>query len=157
VGYGEPSEVPAILSQTALYALRAMAILSRGGVDGARVRGAELAMEGQIPSFYISKVMRELVRAGLVDGLRGHGGGFRLARAPAEIKLAEILEAAEWTEEVGVCAFGIGRCNPAEPCSLHFAWNGLQGSVLHWAHTHTLEALQTEPPRQVGPPERDVG
>ena len=146
-----------ILVQTARYALRAMAILSRGGVDGARVRSTELAAEGQIPWFFISKVMRELVRAGLVDGLRGHGGGFRLAWAPAEIKLVEILEAAEWTEGVGVCAFGFGRCIPSEPCSLHFAWNALQGSVLHWAHSHTLDVLQGEPPQQVGPPRSSVG
>lgn len=126
-----------LLNQTAQYALRAMAVLTARWPDG-RVTSAELADEGNIPSHYVSKVMRRLVLAGLVDAQRGHHGGFVLARAPGTITFLAVLEAVDFQAESDECAFGLGRCNPRAPCALHTSYSALSTCFLEWARSTTL-------------------
>lgn len=126
-----------LLNQTAEYALRAMAVLATRWPDG-RVTSAELADEANIPAHYISKVMRRLVLARLVDAQRGHHGGFRLARAPSAIAFIDVLDAVDFQHEEKHCAFGMGRCNPASPCALHPAYSVLNECFLSWARHTTL-------------------
>ena len=138
-----------LLNQTAEYALRAMAVLSIRWPE-ARVTSSELAAEGNVPGHYVSKVMRRLVLADLVDAQRGHRGGFRLARSPAEISFMEVLEAVDFQTEEKRCAFGLGQCNPQSPCTLHPAYSVLSDCFVTWARTTTLMSTTTgdaQPPR----------
>jgi Rrf2 family protein len=48
-----------------------------------------------LPPAYLSKVLKSLVRAGLLDATTGPRGGFRLAKAPEEITVGEIVQAVE--------------------------------------------------------------
>lgn len=128
-----------LLNQTAEYALRAMAVLASRWPDG-RVTSAELAEGANIPGHYISKVMRRLVLAHLVDAQRGHGGGFRLSRAPGRISFMQVLDAVDFQAEEQRCAFGFGRCNPNNPCSLHPAYSALNECFGAWARATTMEA-----------------
>ncbi len=133
-----------VLSQTAEYALRAMGQLAVLPHDGA-VRGKDLAELTDIPSDYLFKIMRMLVRGGLLKAERGHGGGFRLARAPAEIRFAEILDAVGALPEKNRCAFGWGQCNPKKPCLLHPVVSGLNEAVEQWAHSATRADIAAKP------------
>lgn len=128
---------PMLLNQTAEYALRAMAVLATRWPDD-RVTSSELSDEANIPSHYISKVMRRLVLAKLVTAQRGHHGGFRLAKGPSEISFMDVLEAVDFQHEEQRCAFGLGRCNSANPCALHPAYNALNQCFLGWAQETTL-------------------
>jgi Rrf2 family iron-sulfur cluster assembly transcriptional regulator len=126
-----------ILNQTAEYAFRAMACLAICHEDGP-MRASDLSEKTNIPSFYLSKVMRRLVVAGLVDSQRGRGGGFVLTRPPSGIRFADILDAVDYSAEQGRCAFGFGQCNDRAPCPLHASWSELQQGFNQWASTHTL-------------------
>lgn len=141
-----PSERwPLLLNQTAEYALRAMAVLANCWPEG-RLTSSELAAEGNVPGHYVSKVMRRLVLAGLVDAQRGHRGGFRLSRAPSEISFMEVLEAVDFQTEEKRCAFGLGKCTPASPCTLHPAYSVLSDYFIGWARSTTLmSATSSEP------------
>ncbi len=130
-----------LLTQTAEYALRAMACLAQQGGD-TTLRSAELAKLATIPSHYVSKVMRRLVVAGLVQSKRGHGGGFSLARKPQDITFLEILQATDHFMEEQRCAFGLGDCDLENPCPLHPAWSELRGQLKAWAMTATLDGLK---------------
>ena len=78
-----------LVSQTSMYALRAMAHLASQEPDR-YVPSAELSAQVGIPRHYVSKVLRRLVVAGLCEGTRGHRGGFRLARPADEIAFEEL-------------------------------------------------------------------
>jgi len=134
-----------LLNQTAEYALRAMAILA-GLWPDRRITAKELAEQANVPPSYMSKVMRKLVVGGLVDSLRGHHGGFRLTRAPSTIPLIEILDAAEFEVARDVCAFGVGKCNPRNPCALHPAWTNLKTCFDDWANRTMLSTREATPP-----------
>ncbi len=129
-----------LIPQTAEYAFRAMSCLASRYTDGP-IRSRDLSEQSNIPPFYLSKVMRRLVVAGLVTSQRGHGGGFRLAKPPEQIRFLDILEAVDYQTELGRCAFGVGRCNPDNPCPLHDSWSAMQASFLHWASTNRLDRL----------------
>jgi Rrf2 family protein len=130
-----------LLSQTAEYALRAMAHLAAAPSDAA-VPSADLAEYTGIPPHYISKVLRRLVVAGLCDAKRGHHGGFRLARPADEITFADVIAAAEPDQGPIGCAFGYGRCDLENPCPLHESWSALKREFATWSETTTLDQVR---------------
>lgn len=121
-----------LVTKTGEYALRAVSCLAALYSESA-VSVAELAQLTEVPPSYLSKIMRRLVVAGLVEGHKGHGGGFRLAKAPSDISFAEVLRAvgAELWEEA--CGFGWGRCNAKAPCPLHDQLTALRHELDTWA------------------------
>jgi Rrf2 family protein len=56
-----------------------------------------------LPSAYLSKLLKSLVRAGILDATTGPGGGFRLARPPSDITVLDILEAVEGSKPLFRC------------------------------------------------------
>jgi Rrf2 family protein len=75
------------------YALRAMIHLADNptGVS----RGLVIASQEQIPKYYLEKVIRDLMRRGLVRARRGPGGGYQLGRPAGTISFRDIIEAVE--------------------------------------------------------------
>lgn len=126
-----------LLGQTAEYALRALAILA-DLEPGESMRAADLAEKTGVPAQYLSKVLRRLVARGVLRAQRGHGGGFSLARAPRNIRVADVLEALDSAPSPDRCAFGWGPCNAADPCPLHPMWSKLNEAFTTWTSTTTL-------------------
>jgi Rrf2 family protein len=86
------------LSSLADYAVVMLTAAARRGGDGAgdaRLTATLLADETGVPLPTAQKLMGRLAAAGLLTSARGAGGGFRLARDPRAISLAEIIEAVE--------------------------------------------------------------
>ncbi len=126
-----------VLSQTAEYALRAMAWLAIMPA-GEPLRVRDLSIATGIPSHYLSKVMRRLVLAGLLRSQKGQGGGFVLSKAPEEIPFIDILIAMDVYPTDGRCAFGWGACDEIRPCPLHCSWSRLKEQLRSWAEDTTL-------------------
>lgn len=133
-----------LFSQTAVYSLRAMAVLA-ALPPMESLRSEDLSRRTGAPVQYLVKVMRRLVLAGLVRSQRGHGGGFALARAPKAIRIRDVLAAVDCAVESSQCAFGIGDCDPGNPCALHPIWSRFQGTLHDWAEGSTLADLGPEP------------
>jgi len=79
------------LSARVDYALRAVAELAATSADGKLVTADRLASAQQIPPKFLESILLQLRRGGVVVAQRGPEGGYRLARPPAEISLAEII------------------------------------------------------------------
>lgn len=102
------------------YALRVLIHLTV--VKGQLCSIAEIARTYGISQNHLMKVVNDLSRAGYVEAVRGRGGGLRLARAPEDIKVGEIVR---HTEE----GFGLtdcGSCAIAPACGL----TGVLGEAL---------------------------
>ena len=76
------------------YAIRALAYLA-AQPPGRMINGAEIGKKQDIPSHYLSKIMKDLVAAGLVNSHTGSKGGFTLAKAPKNISIREVYECVE--------------------------------------------------------------
>ena len=129
-----------LLSQTAEYALRAMAWLATVP-DRKPVRAVDLSGSTGIPAHYLSKVLRRLVLANLLESQKGQGGGFSLSRAPSEIAFIDILSAIDAYPTEGRCAFGWGQCDASDPCPLHNSWSHLNDRIRDWASGTSLEEI----------------
>ncbi len=135
-----------LLSQTAEYALRAMAWLAMAP-ESKPVRAADLARATGIPTYYVSKVLRRLVLADLLKSQKGRGGGFSLSRAPREISFINILSAVDAFPTQGRCAFGWGQCNATDPCPLHNSWSQLDDRIRDWATGTSLGEIANLAPK----------
>lgn len=125
------------LSRPAEYALRASTYLARLAPDQ-RITSSKLAEAVDIPAAFLSKIMRRLTAHGIVDSKKGHHGGFKLARPPAEIRFLDILRAVEFGPIKDHCLFGLGNCDNDNPCPLHVEWETLKQQIEEWARVHTL-------------------
>ncbi len=125
------------LSRPAEYALRAMTYLARLETTR-RVRTRDLAEAVNVPAPFLSKIMRRLAAAGILDAQKGHHGGFLLARPPVEISFIDILRAVDFEPAVDHCLFGWSNCDAQNPCPLHPEWSILKEQIEQWAKSHTL-------------------
>lgn len=117
-----------MLSLTAEYALRAMICLARM-IDEWPVPGRVIAEESKIPAKYLSAILGDLVRAGVLESSPGRTGGFRMARPPKEITLLEVFEPFE--PSIGSrrpCPFGNETCSDENPCAGHEPWKKVRES-----------------------------
>ena len=77
------------------YGLRALVDLAQHYEAGAPVQVKDIARRQMIPEEYLGQLMVGLRRAGLVHSVRGAAGGYLLARPPAEITVAQVVETLE--------------------------------------------------------------
>ena len=75
------------------YALRAAVELAAAHGDGIPVKGERLATSQSIPLRFLENILLQLRHAGIVESRRGADGGYKLARAPEEITLADVIRA----------------------------------------------------------------
>jgi len=119
-------------------ALRAALLLAlRPNRSACRVR--ELARTMDVPATYLAKVLQTLIHAGLVQSVRGPGGGVRLARAADDIHLWDILSVMEPVEEFETCILGLEHCNDLTPCPLHQQWCPIRQQLIE-----SLQRIQLE-------------
>lgn len=78
------------ISQKGLYALQAMMMLARHYNQGA-IRIRDIAYEEELPEKFLELILLELKNARIVESVRGAKGGYQLRRAPADIRLSEII------------------------------------------------------------------
>ena len=75
------------------YALRAAVELAAAHGNGTPVKGERLATSQSIPLRFLENILLQLRHAGIVESRRGADGGYKLARAPGEITLADVIRA----------------------------------------------------------------
>jgi len=93
-----------VLSQTADYALRAVVALGSGQCGPMTTQ--QIAAQTRVPAGYLSKVLQALARAGLVEGQRGSGGGFVLARPVLGITVLDVINAVDPLQRIERCPLG---------------------------------------------------
>ena len=91
---------------------------------------AGLAERARLELPTVSKLLKPLAHAGLVAGIRGANGGYRLARAPEAIALVEIVEAMEGPLGVTECSLHAGQCGRESHCGIRPQWRRINDVVL---------------------------
>ncbi|MFN0023252.1 MAG: Rrf2 family transcriptional regulator [Parvularculaceae bacterium] len=121
------------------YAVQAMADIAAHGAAGA-VSLPEIAGRQGLSVAYLEQLFAKLRRAGLVDSARGAEGGYRLARGPDAIRVAEIVEAAD--EEIRTTACGglaTGCKGDGSKCLTHDLWEELGRQIEMFLAAVTLD------------------
>ncbi len=133
------------ITRTGSHALRALAAL--GSFPAGRYVGAgEIARLVKAPANYLGKLLRQLSRAGVVEGRKGSNGGFRLLRVPRAISLFDILDPIEHVSRVNACVLGKPRCTGS--CPVHRGWAHARDTYLDFLKTTTLADLSGDRPKK---------
>lgn len=124
------------LSTKGRYAVTAMIDLALHN-DVGPVALTDIAETQKISVSYLEQLFARLRRNGLVTGMRGPGGGYRLARAAGEITVAEIIAAVDEQIDMTRCA-GKQDCQDGEKCLTHELWVDLSKQLYDFLHGITL-------------------
>lgn len=109
-----------MLTRTSEYALRALIYMAQHA-DACPIPGRQIAEHAGVPPKYLSKILGDLVRFGVLDSSPGKTGGFRLRRSARETTLFEVLAPFEQFERRR-CPFGNKECSDEDPCLAHSRW-----------------------------------
>ena len=104
------------LSKRGEYALRSMVFLAENSASPSPLQ--TIAATTQVPPGYLSKVLQQLVRAGLLNSQRGLGGGFSLARPASELSVYEVVQAVDPISRILECPLKLPE-HREELCALH--------------------------------------
>ena len=130
-----------MVSTKGRYALRVMIELAGRAGEG-WISLKDVAQRQQISEKYLEAIMKSLVKEGLVEGLRGTGGGYQLAVSPQDCTVAAILRAAEGSLTPVACQGMEGMCCPRQDhCATLLVWKGLEELVNQYLDGITLEEL----------------
>ena len=133
-----------LISTRGRYALRILTDLAENE-NGGTVTLREAAARQQISEKYLESIVKDLVRGRLVEGTRGKGGGYRLARPAEEICVLEVLRLTEGTLAPVACLTeGSDPCPRAENCRTLPLWEGLDKAVRDYLGGWTLRDLMKE-------------
>ena len=108
----------------------ATVVMTALATEPARQRCAqELAEATHVAAPTVSKLMKTLSKHGLVESMRGAHGGYRLARAPEQISVADIVAAIEGPIALTECAVHEGCCTIESHCGARSNWRLINNAI----------------------------
>jgi Rrf2 family protein len=119
------------------YALRAVIYLS-SRPNGLPVPVSEIASRRRIPKRFLEKIIKDLIRAGLVTPHRGAHGGYTLSRPAAEVSFRDVMEAVEGPISLNVCVTEQRDCSVLSSCNMQNVWLEGQRRVMEYFSGMTL-------------------
>lgn len=121
------------------YAVTAMLDLALHATESP-VPLADISQRQGISLSYLEQLFSRLRRQELVDSARGPGGGYRLARAAAEIAVVDVINAIDENVDVTRCG-GRGDCQNGESCLTHDLWCDLSAQIHDFLASIDLQQL----------------
>jgi len=109
------------LSNTSQYAIRILSYMANQQ-DSELINATQLAEILQMPYKFLTKIMTDLVKANLVESIRGRDGGYILTKQAFDTKIDTILELFNDSIKDEQCILGIGFCDGSNKCALHDQW-----------------------------------
>ncbi len=124
------------------YSLKALLLLAERYPTTSPVRVEEIAESQDIPENYLRRLLIELKRGGLVASQKGPNGGYMLARPPARITMADVVEIIEGDYTPVECLEeSSSTCPREQPCAMRDVWREVRDSVNGILKGVTLQAL----------------
>lgn len=105
---------------------------------------AEISTCQDISLSYLEQLFAKLRQANLVKGVRGPGGGYRLARPATEITVADIITAVDEQVDATRCQ-GRENCHGGKRCLTHELWTDLSDQIFQFLDNITLDRFTARP------------
>ncbi len=124
------------------YSVRAMLDVARSREEGRR-KARHIAAAMDIPDRYLTQILANLVREGLLTAVAGPEGGYSLARPPKSITLLDVVQAAEGSIALDECVLRGGSCDWIAACPVHASWSRAQQALTKQLAKTTFAELAT--------------
>jgi len=124
------------------YSLKALLLLAERYPTALPVRVEEIAATQDIPENYLRRLLIELKRGGLVASQKGPSGGYMLAKPPARITMADVVEIIEGDYTPVEClGESSSTCPRDQQCAMRDVWREVRDSVSGILRGVTLQGL----------------
>jgi Rrf2 family cysteine metabolism transcriptional repressor len=126
------------------YCLKALIVLAERFATAQPQRVEEIALTQNIPENYLRRLLIELKRGGLVASQKGPSGGYLLARHPAKITMADVVEIIEGDYVPVECLEATASntlCQRGDGCAMRDVWCEVRDSVKAILSRTTLQSL----------------
>jgi Rrf2 family iron-sulfur cluster assembly transcriptional regulator len=121
-----------MFSNSTKYAIRAIVQIMETA-DTGKSTVADLAAELDIPQAYLSKILQQLAKSGVISSTKGRGGGFYLTKDNLNRPLIDIVVCIDGQNVFDQCILGLSKCSDKDPCALHPQFKefkkGLENSI----------------------------
>ena len=108
-----------MISKGTEYAIRALVYIDIQNKKGERPGFREISREIESPEQFTAKILQTLTRHGLINSMKGRGGGFFFNDPDKVLTLHEVVKALEGEQFFDKCIFGFKNCDHENPCPLH--------------------------------------
>ena len=130
-----------LISTKGRYALRILIDMAEHQSDS-YIPLKDVAARQEISEKYLETIVKLLVKDGILVGLRGKGGGYRLKKAPGQITVGHILRLTEDSlAPVSCLQANAATCERAAACRTLPMWKGLYDLINEYLNKYTLEDL----------------
>ncbi len=136
------------MSTKAQYAVRALVSLNLTS-SGMPVSIKDISARENISLNYLEQLFVKLRRGGIVNSVRGPGGGYLLARSAEEIRIDQIIDTVEVALAPLSCMNSDGSCGCEMECTTQSVWQGLGNQIRNFLASVTLEDLTRDGRRQL--------
>ena len=129
-----------LLTRASQYAIKALVMLAIQPRDSA-LMCRDLADTLNIPYPYLSKLMQQCARMGLVGASRGRSGGYWLEEAAEGMNMLELVEAVNGERTTRECLLGLKDCADDSACVMHCEWKPVKEGLFAVLKEQTLGEL----------------
>jgi len=123
------------------YALRGLVYIKLQNLKGRRPGTAEVSKEIEAPPFFTAKILQRLVRFGLLESIKGKGGGFFFDPEKPELQLVKLVSTTEGDRSFTGCGIGLKHCDKTNPCPLHEKYAPIRESINNLLSEETVQSL----------------
>ncbi len=108
-----------MFSKTFGYALRGILLIVYYHNEKSRVQVDEISSQLCVPRPFMSKVLKNLAKSGIIGSVKGPGGGFYVNEQTMSTSVFSVLTITDGAEQFSNCALRLHTCNLQNPCPLH--------------------------------------
>jgi Rrf2 family iron-sulfur cluster assembly transcriptional regulator len=102
------------------YSIKVLIYLAIHRSEDRSIGSREISQKLEIPVAFVSKILRNLVEAGMILSHKGPQGGFRFLDSTLDIPLADVIQITDQRDYfTKICVLHFGTCNARKPCPLH--------------------------------------
>lgn len=131
-----------MFSKSCNYAIKASIFIAKYSLENEKVGFVDVAKEIDSPQAFTAKILQTLVKAGIIDSVKGVNGGFYIPmRRISTTFLVQIVEAIDGDVVFSGCGLGLQQCDENHPCPVHDKFKSIRDELSAMLHTTNLEEL----------------
>ena len=130
-----------MFSKTFGYALRGILLIVYFQNEKRRVQVDEISSRLGVPRPFMSKVLKNLVKSGIIDSIKGPGGGFYVNEHTMSASVLRVLTITDGVEQFTNCALRLHSCNLQNPCPLHKQVYSVREKLKYQLQSTTIKDL----------------
>ena len=134
------------LNKTSKYAIKLLTHMAIQ--DETMFKSKELCETLDIPYKYLSAIITNLSKEGIISSSKGRNGGITFTKELDEITLQDIIDITE-SSDIHQCVMGFGKCKEDKKCLLHDTWKEPKESVVNDFLSQTLQDIRVKSTQQV--------